>query len=127
MPECEICGRKEDKLVPVSIEGAVLLACSSCARGKTPVKTYFTEMKKPAIVKKKREEPEYELADDYAEKIKKTRQAKGLSVEEFAKKISESVSVVRKMEAGKMIPTMKTAQKIRHLFGLKLYERIEEE
>lgn len=124
---CEVCGQEIlGKAKKVNIEGANLIVCENCARfsdsslrasAKQPQKPKISKnastkrvsvVKKPksrSVVKKDFFSDSYDLLDDYADKIRKAREEKGLSHEELAKKINERVSIIKKIETGKMRPS----------------------
>ncbi len=54
--------------------------------------------------------------------IKKARQKKGLSVEDFARKIREKESVVKKLEKALMNPPMNLVRKIQNELGIAILE-----
>ena len=64
-----------------------------------------------------------ELIDDYGITIKKARQKSGFSIEDFAKKINEKESVVKKLEKEELNPPTKLVQKLERALGIKLMER----
>jgi len=66
---------------------------------------------------------ELELIDNYGELIRKSRQKKKLSVEDFAKKINEKESVVKKMEKEEMNPPAKLIKKIENTLNITILER----
>ena len=76
--ECEICGAETDTLYEIEIEGATMLVCSVCAKGKHLTgkvvregKTEQDEKQKQETKSRKQEgEEEYELIDNYGEEIK---------------------------------------------------------
>lgn len=63
-----------------------------------------------------------ELVEDYGELIRKTRQRKGLTVEDFAKKLSEKESVIKKLETGQMNPPMALIRKVQRELGITLLD-----
>jgi putative transcription factor len=63
-----------------------------------------------------------ELIDNYGMLIKKARQKKKMTVEDFAKKINEKESVVKKMEKSQMNPPSNLIKKIERELGIKLME-----
>lgn len=72
-------------------------------------------------------EPETELIPDYGKMIEKLRGTKGLTREEFAKRLSEKNSVIRRIEEEQMIPNEEIVKKIEGFFGIKLIEKYQEE
>jgi len=67
-----------------------------------------------------------ELVDDFDSKIRVAREKMGLSHQELGKKISEKVSVLRKIESGKMTPDNLLTEKLEHALRLKLMMPVSE-
>jgi putative transcription factor len=63
-----------------------------------------------------------ELVNDYGIMIKKARQKKGLSVEDFARMISEKESVVKNLERGEFTPDSKLVRKIKNTLHIDVLE-----
>ena len=127
MPSCEMCG-KEDNLILVELEGSRLNVCSSCGKhGRrigAPVikrKVKFTKPKK--VVK---EEVEEELITDFAVKLRKAREKRGLKQEDFAKLLNEKESLLQKWEAGSLTPKIKVAKKLERMLRINFVKKIED-
>jgi putative transcription factor len=67
-----------------------------------------------------------ELTDDLGTKIRMAREKAGLSHQELGKRISEKVSVLRKIESGKMVPDNLLTEKLEHALRLKLLVPVSE-
>jgi putative transcription factor len=67
-----------------------------------------------------------ELTDDLGTKIRLAREKAGLSHQELGKRISEKVSVLRKIESGKMVPDNLLTEKLQHALHLKLLVPVSE-
>lgn len=135
---CEVCGRNiHGKPFHVLIEGAKLLVCGECSKHGTPVSTTSskipedtkiklkTSAEKVKLAKGSPQRPEkleinMELVDDFAHKIKQAREKLGLTHEELGKRINEKVSVLKKIEAGKMVPDDRLVAKLEHVLRIKL-------
>ncbi|MGQ4833295.1 MAG: multiprotein bridging factor aMBF1 [Candidatus Asgardarchaeia archaeon] len=127
---CEICGKEiRGKPVKILIDRAELIVCRECAKHGTPIiETGAT--KKKSVLKKERQKPkrelrplpfeELEIVEDFNTKIKDKREALGLSLSELAKTIKEKESLLRKIEAGKMVPTFDVARKLEKVLGVKI-------
>lgn len=63
---------------------------------------------------------ELELREDFSPRIRQAREKMRLSHEDLGKKIGEKVSVLRKIEGGKMTPNHKLAEKLEHALKVKL-------
>lgn len=61
-----------------------------------------------------------EIADDYAHMIRQAREDFGLSHEDLGRKAQEKVSVLRKIESGKMVPDLRLAEKLEHILKITL-------
>ena len=67
------------------------------------------------------------IVSNYPEIIRGKREQLGLKQEEFAKKISEKVSIVHHLEIGKLEPSIELAKKLEKLLRIRLVETIEVE
>lgn len=135
---CEVCGQKiRGKPVRVIIEGAKLTVCNECSKHgtvvweepKQPLATPKLKAKitKPAVPSKVNEavknrgfESTLELVEGFDVKIRQARENMGLTHEELGKKINEKVSVLKKIEVGKMTPDNRLAAKLEHALKIKL-------
>ncbi|MBR5503710.1 MAG: TIGR00270 family protein [Methanobrevibacter sp.] len=140
---CEICGKEiEGKPLRTKIDGSVLLVCNDCAKfGRvqrdTPHERRFVTRDKkgrkeanakarPKKTQPRREEPMDELVEDYNVVIRQAREAKGWKREELGAKIYEKVSVINRLESGKMEPDLKLARKLEKTLNIKLIEKYDD-
>jgi putative transcription factor len=138
---CDICGRqiygKPNRIV---VEGAIMSACQSCASLGTPyqerkpapvVRTVATVRAKPLVSlhpvpprpadrQIPREIQELDLTDNYPQIIQKARRKHELSQEELAMKVKERLSIIQKIELGKMVPDTRLARTLEHVLRVKL-------
>ncbi|WP_299525391.1 multiprotein bridging factor aMBF1 [uncultured Methanobrevibacter sp.] len=133
--ECEICGKQvSDNPTKAKIEGSVMIVCEECAKlgkiQKAPPKPKFRKSKKPKTKKTKqnysKDEPKEELVEDFNIKIRKARESKNLSREELGHEIYEKVSVINRIESGKMIPDIRLTKKLENALNITLIENVEE-
>ena len=125
---CDLCGKVEENLARVLIEGVELEVCPACSKfGKviSPVrrlspKEQHKQFQKRAV--SKIEEKIELLVEDYAEVIKKRRESLGLTQKDFANKISEKESVIHKIESGIWQPDLALTKKLEKVLGVKLIE-----
>jgi len=61
-----------------------------------------------------------ELVEDFSSRVRKARENMGLSHEDLGRKIGEKVSVLQKIETGKMTPDHKLADKLQHALKVRL-------
>ncbi len=139
---CEVCGSKiHGKPYTVIIEGAKLTVCNECAKHgkavsdeakpktttfkpKTASPQFKVHSKKPS---ENTVEATQELVENFSLKIRHAREKLGISHEELGKKINEKVSVLRKIETGKMKPDNMLAAKLEHTLKIKLIVPVSEE
>jgi len=62
------------------------------------------------------------MVDDYGAKIRKARQRMGMTVEDFARKINEKESVIKKLEKEELNPDRKLIQKLTGALKIELLE-----
>jgi putative transcription factor len=135
--QCEVCGRKIiGKQYKAIIEGAIMLVCSECAHygsrsweaETTPKPKHIpAPAPKPRLVsppvpsvQKTVQEDALELVEDYPKRIRQAREKLGMTHEDLGRKISERVSLLKKIETGKMTPTQSLAEKLQHVMKIKL-------
>ena len=131
---CEVCGCSiPGKSFNVIIEGARLTVCVECAKhGKICYDEPKPELapQKPRAapitfrVQSKRPSPPVdttvELSEDYGKRIRRAREKLGLSHEELGRRLNEKVSLLRKIETGKMTPSDKLATALEHVLKVNL-------
>ena len=143
---CEICGRENVKVYLTNIDGAQLWVCGDCnptgegriyKREKTNfVKKDFkhkTFDKKTNKIRQKFDEKfkryekedgfdlaNYELVENFGDKIKKAREDKKLTLKEFANKLKESESYLQKIEQNKLKPNDRVLLKIYDVLKINL-------
>ncbi|MCW3978350.1 MAG: multiprotein bridging factor aMBF1 [Candidatus Bathyarchaeota archaeon] len=127
---CEVCGSeiREQPYYRI-IEGGRMTVCGRCARFGSadwdPNRVQIRTRSRPQP-RRPRSEVEaaetLELVEDYGEKIRKARQKRRLSVEDFARMISEKESVVKKLEREELNPDRKLVRKIRNALNIDILE-----
>lgn len=135
--ECEICGKPiSDNPIRTKIDGSVMAVCKDCAKfgriQKEPPKPKFQQKKgskkRNNTSKKKynnRDEPNEELVEDFNKIIRNAREAKNWSREKLGEEIYEKVSVINRIESGKMIPDIKLTKKLEKTLNITLLEKID--
>jgi len=137
--ECPICGGKIwGRGQKVLIEGAKITVCQSCAQygvkiknvPKAPDRGRQNYAKPTSPAKKKAYNRQIddglEIVADYVTKIRKARNSRGLNQDQFAQKLNEKPSLLRRIEAGKVKPTIKLAKKIEQVYGITLVKKVDE-
>jgi len=131
---CEVCGRRIiGPPFRAVIEGAKMLVCNNCAKlgsitweAKTEPRLKKVTKRLPAPMLPPRRQPpisaaeEIELVDNFGARVRHAREKMGLTHEKLGQKISEKVSVLRKIESGKMTPDNLLAEKLQHALHIKI-------
>ncbi len=69
----------------------------------------------------------YEVVEDYAERVRRARERLGLTQKELAQRVRVSENVIKRIEAGTLVPTIDLAQRLERVLGVKLLEPVVEE
>jgi len=124
----------------VAIEGTVLSVCASCARFGDEVMTPSVRQASipPQIAerleaRKRRLTPrdvyadagDEELAEDFAARVRRGREARRWKQADLGAKINERASVIAKLEAGAMMPDDVLVKKLEKELRIKLKERVQ--
>lgn len=115
MTQCEMCG-KIGQLVLADIEGVELSVCMVCAKHGSIRRPHAPAIR-PAP---KKEGPELMVVPEFASLLRHARENKNMSQEEFSKFLNERESILPKWEAGILVPSIETAQKLERKLQLKL-------
>jgi putative transcription factor len=76
---------------------------------------HFPKRKAPTTI------PEtLELVNDFSQLVRQARESLGMSHNDLGRKIRERVSVIRKIESGKMVPDLGLAERLEHSLKIKL-------
>ena len=116
---CNLCGRDYPRLNKAEVEGAIVDACDKCARfgqkilEPTEYKVTTVSFSRMDVV---------ESAENYGEMIKRYRESNGMTREDFAKRLSEKISVIKRLEDETMSPDVKLMKKVEMMIGMKLAE-----
>jgi len=138
---CEVCGRKIiGQPFRAMIEGAKMTVCNKCVKLGSVFWEAKTEPRLRKVVRRlpsapvlaPRKQPpisaaeSLELVDNFGIKVRQAREKTGLSHEDLGKRISEKVSVLRKIESGKMTPDNLLVEKLQHALRIKLLVPVSE-
>lgn len=137
-----MCGRElsQREARRAVVEGSVLILCQTCysrlskqsaIREVTPQprvkQSPQISSQAPSMRSRQRRIEEYEVVDDYAIRVKNARERLGWSQEVLAQKVSESTNTIKRIEAGKLKPSIELARKLEKVLGVKLLEPIVDE
>jgi putative transcription factor len=131
--QCEVCGRRIlGKSHRTIIEGAKMIACSECTtlgsgywepKSKRITRKIAKTWPKPPILRKKHRPTvaeSLELVGDFGVRVRRAREESELSHEDLGRKIGEKISVLKKVESGKMTPDLMLAKKLEHALKIEL-------
>ncbi len=131
---CEICGNEiEGKPGRALVEGATLVVCSNCSglgtalpgfpdrpRARVPAMPRTVSTSRPVVERLPRTVEESELVDDFPRIIKQAREKHGLTQQQLAFKAKETITMIQKIELGKMQPPTRLAAELEHILRVKL-------
>ncbi len=150
---CELCGtpiRRRDA-VRIVLEGAVLLVCPRCAsriRSKkapsqsnprmpstgakrTVVQQSSRTFSKPSTPRRRgisrRIMESLEVVPDYASRVRNARQRLGWTTRILAEKVGEPESVIKRIEDGRLMPTIDMAMRLEKVLKIKLLQPVVED
>jgi putative transcription factor len=130
---CEICGSEiVGRPARSLVEGATLIVCQQCSSlgkelpgfperkvGKARVGSVPSHTRTPIESLPKAIE-ESDLVEDYQRVVKEGRERLGLSQTDLAFKAKEKLTVIQKIELGKILPTMRLTKELEHILRVKL-------
>jgi len=131
--QCDICG-KTTRVFLTDMEGAKIYVCSLCnpsgegkiIRPRIEHSNNFVRKPIPQF-KMRKQEPfdlnNYDLVEDYAEQIKKLREANKKTYDEFAKDLYVTASYLQKVEQDKLKPSAGLLLKLYEKYNLLLINR----
>lgn len=73
-----------------------------------------------------RRRADLEVVENYAYLVRTAREKLGLTAAELAARIKEKESVVKRVESGRLRPTIELARKLERALGVKLLEKTSE-
>ncbi|HEV8595960.1 MAG TPA: multiprotein bridging factor aMBF1 [Thermoplasmata archaeon] len=136
---CEVCGADVPRTKTVTVEGTVLNACPSCARFGIEVDAPVGPKSRavPAGIaerlaaRKRRmaekdvyaQSGEEDLAEDYAERIRRARESRGWKQADLGMKINERVTIIAKLESGTIVPNDNLIRRLERALEIKLKEK----
>ena len=128
---CEICGREiVGKPGRSLVEGATLIVCQQCSKLGTALPGFpEKQVHRPTVAPLHTHAPierlpkaieESDLLEEYSSIIKTGREKLGLSQQDLAFKAKEKLTVIQKIEIGKMLPTMRLTKELEHILRVRL-------
>ena len=140
--ECEVCGREiVGRALNIVIDGAKLVVCSECAQLSPVAQRSYreeperTQVKKPAAPAPRVRQPsvravtvespirdDLELVENYGSLVRKAREKMGLTHDELSRKAGAKISILQKLETGKMVPDQDLAKRLEYTLNIKLLQ-----
>lgn len=135
---CEMCGAPiKGRAYKVNIEGSVLTVCHRCYSristtpgSATPIiPKKKPEKKKSMVISRPRRSSrvEYDVVDDYAIRIKNAREKLGWTTMALAQRVMEKETVIKRIETGRLRPSIELARKLEKALNIVLLEPVAEE
>ena len=130
---CEICGEViRGRAYTITTDRATLIVCGRCAsRFRGEVAEYVPARRRASFTPRPRPkprltppEPEYDIIDDFPERIREAREAMGLTRELLARMVGEKESTIRRIETGSLIPSLSLARKLERALKIILVEEV---
>jgi putative transcription factor len=127
---CDICGR-DDTFAVVLVEGAKMVACRGCTRGKKILHRLEEDEEGQVVelrtAKRGPMDSDEEIVEGYGKIIRKAREKTSLKIAVIAEKINEKESYLDAIENERLRPTIAVARKLERELGIKLIEKVQEE
>jgi putative transcription factor len=126
MGVCDLCGKNE-QLFKTAIEGTELSVCRSCASygvNSPTLKKSVSKKENSYELPIELREQSYELKPNYFQIVKEARERRSIMQEDFAKKIQEKLSVIRKIESGAYEPPIELARRLEKALGVRIIEKV---
>lgn len=129
--QCEICERYIEKGKRVKVEGSIIITCDECSSygeviGEVKIGEERKKVKRETEPLQERIEFEIEtedLVEDYPKIIREAREKKGMKQKDLASSINEPVSLIHRIESGRLKPGPIIIRKIQSKLGIKLFEK----
>ena len=138
---CELCGALiRGPARRVSVEGVSMTVCTRCysrlasRRRETPAKPAGPVRPPRPAAQRRRTRPRrdtlydrYEVVEDYAERIRQARVRLGWSQAVLAQRVGEGENVIKRIEAGRLVPPIDLARRLEKVLRIRLLEPVVEE
>lgn len=119
MTDCGVCGNRQ-AIGNAVVEGARVAVCQRCANYGRKLELFEEYLPPRREYAPRQSKRELVLSDDYAIIIQKARRGKGLSRDEFAKKVAMHESEIKSFEEGRVKPSPEKAKKLEYELGVTL-------
>lgn len=124
--ECTLCGKTLSKMFLIEVEGSQIEVCEKCSNYGKIIREVKSSPKKVQPPKEVKAEPERVLKPNFGMLIIQARRNLGLERKDFAMKISERESVIKRVESQQMRPDDKLIKKIESFLKIEITEIYED-
>ncbi len=140
---CEMCGKEVTVKIAKRIifEGSQIIVCPECysrlskksvirenTERSTKTSITTTSIKKKVVSSERSINPnqleKYEVIENYYLVVRSARERLGWSQEILASKVGESVSIIKRIESGKLKPSLELARRLERVLKVKLLEPV---
>ena len=122
MSDCEICGKEMNEEYEIELEGAHLMVCEECSRGKPAQKRVNAQYTVPHHRDFGASEQD-EVVEGYGTIMRRARESAGMSLKELGEKINEKESILSRIEWEKTTPPDSVARKLEKELGIRLIQK----
>jgi putative transcription factor len=127
---CEICGHEiVGKPGRSLVEGATLIVCQQCSSIGTRLPGFPDRPRRSIVAPSHTHAPierlpkaveESDLVEEYSRVVKEGREKLGITQQDLAFKAKEKLTVIQKIEIGKMSPTIRLSKELEHILRVRL-------
>jgi putative transcription factor len=127
---CEICGHEiVGKPGRSLVEGATLIVCQQCSSIGTRLPGFPDRPRRSTVAPSHTHAPierlpkaveESDLIEEYSRVVKEGREKLGITQQDLAFKAKEKLTVIQKIEIGKMSPTIRLSKELEHILRVRL-------
>lgn len=126
---CELCGKENTGVFNILVSGAQISACATCSTKRgfsipSREKDRTRPSIKSPISRARKNRPTFEASSDFHIRIRKAREAGGMSIEELGRKMNLRVQDLQKYEGGS-VPPDSVAKKLEKALGIMILEEVE--
>ncbi len=108
------------------VEGTMLSVCKNCAGYGNVVPINKPKNKVEAMQQPVMPREVETIVQDYADRIRKARESRGLTQEKLATAVAEKESVIQKLESRQLKPQIKLAKKLEQFLHIRLITTYQE-
>lgn len=130
---CELCGSPTGgRPYRALVDGVEMILCASCylKLSRTGRAVLVSERRRRSVPRprppRRASLESYDLVEDYYVRIREAREARGWSTAVLAQKLRISESMLRKIEQGKLKPSIDLARRIERVLRIRLLEPVED-